>query len=116
VKANMKVAAIVPERSICGLVLRARGQARARWSAVASATASAMGANGERYDADLRLVGLTGSGQAVKVRGLRRALAQVLQNVPGLRWVKKVFDWGNSLSGAWEVFPASVLWQIRSGS
>jgi hypothetical protein len=59
-----------------------------------------LGATGESYDAGLRLVGLTGSGRAVKVRGFRRALAQVLENVPGLRWVKKAFDWGNIILGS----------------
>ncbi len=59
-----------------------------------------LGQNGEGYDADLRNVGLAGSGQTVKVRGFRRALARVLQNVPGFRWVTKTFEWGNIILGS----------------
>jgi hypothetical protein len=59
-----------------------------------------LGEEGERYDDDLANVALTGPGRAVKVGGFRRALRRVLQNVPGLRWVKKAFEWGNIILGS----------------
>jgi hypothetical protein len=55
--------------------------------------------NGERYDADLANVALTGAGREVKVGGFRRALRRVM-NVPGLRWLKKTFEWGNIILGS----------------
>jgi hypothetical protein len=64
-----------------------------------------LGEEGERYDADLQKVALTGSGCAVKVRGFRRALGQVLQNLPGLRWLKKAFEWGNIILGSLGALP-----------
>jgi hypothetical protein len=54
----------------------------------------------ERYDADLENVALTGNGLAVKVAGFRRALGNVVSNVPGLRWVTKAFEWGNIIVGS----------------
>jgi hypothetical protein len=59
-----------------------------------------LGEEGARYDADLESVALAGSGRAVKVQGFRRALGQVLRSVPGLRWVKKAFEWGNIILGS----------------
>jgi hypothetical protein len=54
---------------------------------------------GERYDFYLDNAGLTGSGRTVKVHGFRRALDR-LRNVPGLRWVRKAFQWGNVILGS----------------
>jgi hypothetical protein len=59
----------------------------------------------ERYDPDLANVALTGNGRAVKVGGFRRALGQALENVPGLRWVKKAFEWGNIILGSLGAVP-----------
>ena len=59
-----------------------------------------LGPNGSFHENALKEVGLTGSGRAVKVRGFRRALGRVLQNVPGFRWVKKAFEWGNIILGS----------------
>jgi hypothetical protein len=58
-----------------------------------------LGEQGEGYDADLVRVGLTGSGRTVKVRGFRRALGWFTK-VPGVRWMKKAFDWGNIILGS----------------
>jgi hypothetical protein len=54
---------------------------------------------GERYDPYLENVGLTGSGCAVKVRGFRRAIER-LRDAPGIRWVRKAFEWGNIVLGS----------------
>lgn len=59
-----------------------------------------LGPAGERYDHDLETVALTGPGRVVKVGGFRRAVGKVLQNVPGLRAVKKAFEWGNIILGS----------------
>jgi len=59
-----------------------------------------LGAGGERYDGSLATVGLAGSGAAVKVGGFRRALGRIVQNVPGIRWIKKGFEWGNIILGS----------------
>lgn len=59
-----------------------------------------LGEDGERYDGDLENVALAGPGRAVKVGGFRRSLGRVLQNVPGLRWIKKAFEWGNIILGS----------------
>jgi hypothetical protein len=54
---------------------------------------------GERYDPYLENAGLTGNGRAVKVRGFRRAI-EWLRDAPGIRWVKKAFEWGNIILGS----------------
>jgi hypothetical protein len=59
-----------------------------------------LGENSERYDDSLTSVALTGSGREVKVEGFRRALRRVQRSVPGLRWVKKAFEWGNIILGS----------------
>src|SRR6266540_2557432 len=45
-----------------------------------------LGEDSERHDTQLANVALTGSGRAVKV--------------PGFRWMKKAFEWGNIILGS----------------
>jgi hypothetical protein len=59
-----------------------------------------VGPNGNSYETKLQDVGLTASGRELKVGGFRRALGRVLQGVPGFRWVKKAFEWGNIILGS----------------
>jgi hypothetical protein len=59
-----------------------------------------LGEEGARYDDALEAVALTGSGRAVKVHGFRRAIGKVLGRVPGVRFVKKAFQWGNIILGS----------------
>jgi hypothetical protein len=59
-----------------------------------------LGADGEHYDPYLENVALTGSGRAVKVQGFRRSLRKIVSGVPGLRWIKKGFQWGNIILGS----------------
>ena len=59
-----------------------------------------LGADGERYDRDLESVALTGNGRAVKVAGFRRSLGGFLEHVPGVRRIKKAFEWGNIILGS----------------
>lgn len=66
-----------------------------------------LGPTGERYEGSLRQVGLTGSGIAVKVGGFRRALR--MGNLPGFRWVKKAFEWGNIVLGSLGAVPGVGL-------
>jgi hypothetical protein len=63
-----------------------------------------LGERGERYDDDLDEVALTGNGGVVKVSGFRRALGRIV-NTPGLRWVKKAFEWGNIILGSLGAVP-----------
>ncbi len=63
-----------------------------------------LGKDGERYDEVLGAVALTGSGRAVKVGGFRRALGRIA-SVPGLRWVKTAFKWGNVILGSLGAVP-----------
>jgi hypothetical protein len=63
-----------------------------------------LGERGERYDDDLDEVSLTGNGGAVKISGFRRALGRIV-NTPGLRWVKKAFEWGNIILGSLGAVP-----------
>jgi len=58
-----------------------------------------LGEQGERYDPDLETAGLTGNGRAVKVRGFRRAI-EWLRKAPGVRWMRKAFEWGNIILGS----------------
>lgn len=58
-----------------------------------------LGKRGEEFDQDLRRVGLTGSGRALKVNGFRRALRRARDFV-SRRWVKKAFEWGNIILGS----------------
>ena len=61
-----------------------------------------LGTAGEAHDPALARVGLTGSGQLVKVRGFRRALDRIFTSVPTARykWIKKAFDWANIVLGS----------------
>jgi hypothetical protein len=61
-----------------------------------------LGPQGESHDLALGRVGLTGSGQVVKVRGFRRALERIARSGPAarLKWVKKAFDWANIVLGS----------------
>jgi hypothetical protein len=59
-----------------------------------------LGQAGEQYDAPLAAVGLTGNGRALKVGGFRRSLGRALSGIPGIRWVKKAFQWGNIILGS----------------
>ncbi|SRR6266496_3929590 len=59
-----------------------------------------LGEDSERHDTQLANVALTGSGRAVKVRGFRRSLGEAVSNVPGFRWMKKAFEWGNIILGS----------------
>ncbi len=60
-----------------------------------------LGDSGETFDGPLRQVGLAGSGLRVKVSGFRRALGRL----PGIRWVKKAFQWGNIILGSLGAVP-----------
>jgi hypothetical protein len=60
-----------------------------------------LGQAGEQYDADLGRVGLTGAGLRVKVSGFRRGLSRL----PGFRWIKKTFEWGNIILGSLGAIP-----------
>jgi len=62
-----------------------------------------LGPSGESHDPALGQVGLTGSGQVVKVRGFRRAWEQIIRGGSGqarFKWVKKAFEWANILLGS----------------
>lgn len=59
-----------------------------------------LGPEGERYDEYLAQRGLTGSGRIAKVKGFRRALGGWLEKVPGVRRIKKAFEWGNIILGS----------------
>jgi hypothetical protein len=56
--------------------------------------------SGEEYDSELDRRGLTGSGRAPKVRGFRNGPGRVLDHVPGTRWIKGAFKWGNIILGS----------------
>jgi hypothetical protein len=56
--------------------------------------------SGEEYDSELERRGLTGSGRVLKVRGFRNRLGRVLDHVPGSRWIKGAFKWGNIILGS----------------
>jgi len=60
-----------------------------------------LGPAGEEYDAGLSRVGLTGSGLRVKVSGFRRGLSRL----PGIRWIRKTFEWGNIVLGSLGAVP-----------
>lgn len=59
-----------------------------------------LGPEGESYDQHLAQRGLTGSGRVVKVNGFRRTLGGFLRKVPGVRRIKKAFEWGNIILGS----------------
>jgi hypothetical protein len=63
-----------------------------------------LGEAGGEFDPSLERAGLTRSGRAVKVGGFRRALAR-LGTVPGFRWVRKTFQWGNIILGSLGAVP-----------
>jgi hypothetical protein len=65
-----------------------------------------LGDGGQRFDARLGRVGLTGSSLRLKVGGFRRSFGQVLLASPGFRWIKKTFEWGNIILGSLGAIPA----------
>ena len=68
-----------------------------------------LGDSGEGFDAQLAEVGLSGNGLQLKVRGFRRSFVRALSGVPGFRWIKKTFEWGNIILGSLGAVPGIGL-------
>jgi hypothetical protein len=73
--------------------------------AVLQISVTLRGDNGAIYDSQLADVGLTGNGREAKVGGFRRALNRLLSGVPGIRRLKKAFEWGNIILGSLGTIP-----------
>jgi len=68
-----------------------------------------LGELGEELDPIVETVGLSGSGLRVKIVGFRRSVGRVVRGIPGVRWVKKAFEWGNIILGSLGAVPVVGL-------
>jgi hypothetical protein len=59
-----------------------------------------LGELGWELDPEIEAVGLSGSGLRLKVAGFRRSLNRIFDRIPGVRRIKKVFEWGNIILGS----------------